>query len=70
MIEEKSIEKVSVICPSIGAVFSGMSPDARLLITKARKVAQKYQQTFGEYPPVSQLVKEVASVMQEYTQSG
>lgn len=70
LIEEETIEKVSMICPSIGCVFSGMSPDARLLVAKARKAAQKYQQTYGEYPPVSQLVREIASVMQEYTQSG
>jgi 20S proteasome subunit alpha 2 len=70
LIDESSLEKVSVICPTVGAVFSGMSPDARLLVAKARKAAQKYFQTYQEYPPVSQLVREIASVMQEYTQSG
>ena len=37
---------------------------------RARKIAQWYQLRFGESIPVSQLVQRVASVMQEYTQSG
>lgn len=47
-----------------------MGPDSRVLVNKARKAAQKYKLTYGEYPPTSQLVREVAMVMQEYTQSG
>ena len=42
----------------------------RLLVTRARKIAQEYQLRYGEPIPVSQLVQRVASVMQEYTQSG
>jgi 20S proteasome subunit alpha 2 len=51
-------------------VYSGMGPDARLLISKSRKAAQEYLQVYHENPPVAQLVKEIAAVMQEYTQSG
>lgn len=42
----------------------------RLLVTKARKIAQQYHLRFKELIPVSELVQRVASVMQEYTQSG
>lgn len=42
----------------------------RLLVTKARKIAQQYYLRFKELIPVSELVQKVASVMQEYTQSG
>jgi len=44
--------------------WTGMGPDSRVLITKARKIAQKYMLTYGEPIPVNQLVREVASVMQ------
>ena len=36
------IDKVSVICPNIGIVYSGMGPDFRVLVTRARKSAQAY----------------------------
>ncbi len=59
-----------MICDNIGLVYAGMGPDARVLVVKARKAAQSYKRTYGENPPVFMLVKEVAAVMQEYTQSG
>jgi 20S proteasome subunit alpha 2 len=58
------------VCGNIGVVYSGMGPDARLLLSKARKSAQAYKQIYQEFPPTGMLVKDVASVMQEYTQSG
>jgi 20S proteasome subunit alpha 2 len=70
LVDEGSIEKVAQICDNIGMVYAGMGPDARVLVVKARKAAQAYKQTYGECPPVYILVKEVAAVMQEYTQSG
>jgi 20S proteasome subunit alpha 2 len=47
-----------------------MSPDSRVLIAKARKSAQTYKRVYQENPPTAILVKEVAGVMQEFTQSG
>ena len=51
-------------------VYSGMGPDFRVLVAKARKSAQAYWKVYGEYPSVKVLVQEVATVMQEATQSG
>jgi len=45
-------------------------PLHRLLVTKARKIAQQYHLRFKVLIPVAELVQKVASVMQEYTQSG
>ena len=42
----------------------------RVLLTRARKIAQVYAKKFGESIPTIQLVQKVANVMQEYTQSG
>ena len=49
-------------------VYSGMTPDSRVLVRKARKKAQSYYRTYQDTMPTSQNVKEVAAVMQEFTQ--
>jgi len=70
LMDETSIRKINLISDNIGVVYSGMGPDSRVLLKKARKAAQKYFRVYQEPIPVSQLVREVASVMQEFTQSG
>jgi 20S proteasome subunit alpha 2 len=70
LLYETTVEKVQKITPNIGMVYSGMGPDYRLLVRKARKEAAQYQLKFEEEIPTALLVQEVASVMQEYTQSG
>ena len=47
-----------------------MGPDARVLLDKARKLVQEYKKVYLEEPSVATLVKELAGIMQEYTQSG
>ena len=64
------IDKVCVICPNIGIVYSGMGPDYRVLVDRARKIAQLYHKTYGQYPPTKVLTQDLANVMQEATQSG
>jgi len=68
--EEHSVDKVEMITDHIGMVYSGMGPDYRLLVRQARKMAQNYYLTYREPIPTAQLVQRVATVMQEYTQSG
>ena len=52
-------------------VYSGMGPDYRVLVDKARKVSHtNYKRVYNEYPPTRILVQDVARVMQEATQSG
>jgi len=70
LIDDTMIEKVAVICPNIGLVYSGMGPDFRVLVAKARKSAQAYRKIYGEYPPTRVLTQEVATIMQEATQRG
>ncbi|KAG8825108.1 Proteasome subunit alpha type-2 [Serendipita sp. 400] len=70
LMDTSMIEKVSMICPNIGIVYSGMGPDYRVLVTKARKSAQAYWKVYGEYPPTRVLVQDLATVMQQATQSG
>lgn len=68
--DERSISKIESLSPNIGMVYSGMGPDYRLLVKYARKLAQQYITMYNDSIPTMQLVKRVADVMQEYTQSG
>nr|XP_002123939.1 proteasome subunit alpha type-2-like [Ciona intestinalis] len=68
--DEHSIHKVEAVTDKIGIVYSGMGPDYRVLLTRARKIAQLYYRQYQESIPTTQLVQRIASVMQEYTQSG
>lgn len=71
LIDSQSSSKVSLITPDIGMVYSGMGPDYRVLVDKARKVSHTgYKRIYNEYPPTRILVQDVARVMQEATQSG
>ncbi|KAF2258597.1 N-terminal nucleophile aminohydrolase [Lojkania enalia] len=71
LIDSQSSSKVSLITPNIGMVYSGMGPDYRVLVDKARKVSHTgYKRIYNEYPPTRILVQDVARVMQEATQSG
>ena len=71
LIDASSSSKVSLITPNIGMVYSGMGPDYRILVDKARKVSHtEYKRIYNEYPPTRILVQDVARVMQEATQSG
>ncbi|KAG9508780.1 Proteasome subunit alpha type-2, partial [Fragariocoptes setiger] len=70
LFDEHSILKIEPITSHIGMIYSGMGPDYRLLVTRARKIAQQYQLTYDEPIPTTQLVQKVAYIMQEYTQSG
>ena len=70
LFEDHSTYKIEQITNNIGMVYSGMGPDYRLLIRRARKMAQDYYLMYHENIPTAQLVYRVALVMQEYTQSG
>ncbi|KAJ6440747.1 proteasome subunit alpha type 2 [Purpureocillium lavendulum] len=68
--DQSSVSKISNITPNIGTVYSGMGPDSRVLVDRARKVSHTgYKRVYNEYPPTRILVQDVARVMQEATQS-
>jgi len=70
LVDQKSLEKIALLQPNMGMAYSGMGPDFRVLSSKGRKAAQSYWRTYKDSMPASQLVREMASVMQEYTQRG
>jgi len=70
LVEDDSMEKIKLFSSNVGVAYSGMGPDFRVLARRGRKEAQKYFLQYKDIVPVSQLIREVASVMQEFTQSG
>lgn len=70
LVDEATVQKINLVSSNIGVVYSGMGPDFRVLVRRARKTAQAYQTLYKENIPVAQLVRETAAVMQEFTQSG
>jgi len=70
LVDVDDVNKVEKITKSNGFVYSGVGPDYRVLVRKARKSSQAYYRQYTEDQPVSMLVKQTASVMQEFTQSG
>lgn len=70
LVDNDEYQKMQSITPTTGFVYAGMGPDFRVLVTDARKKSQKYFLTYREIQPVSQVVRESALLMQEYTQSG
>ena len=40
LIDESTVQKISLLTPNIGVAYSGMGPDSRVLVRKARKQAQ------------------------------
>ena len=64
------VQKLEEITPSCGMVYAGLGPDYRVLVKTSRKSAQKYYTTYHEQQPIPMLVKDTASVCQEYTQPG
>ncbi|EDO07598.1 putative 20S proteasome subunit alpha 2 [Babesia bovis T2Bo] len=70
LVESDSINKIDYFTRNIGVVAAGMPADFRIVLKKGRKQAIKYKLLYGDDIPGAELVKEVASIMQEYTHSG
>ncbi|CAG25327.1 hypothetical protein PFAG_01290 [Plasmodium falciparum Santa Lucia] len=70
LIEENSIFKIQQISEHIGIVYAGMPGDFRVLLKRARKEAIRYSLQYGSEILVKELVKIIASIVQEFTQTG
>jgi len=70
LVDEGSMRKIESLSGNIGMVYAGMPPDYRVLVSRGRKQAQQYYGIYREPIPVSQIVRDQAATMQEFTQSG
>merc|ERR1712232_423050 len=70
LVDENTVRKVENLGVDTGMVYAGMPADYRVLLRRGQKSSQQYFTVYREQIPVSQIVREQAAVMQEFTQSG
>jgi proteasome alpha subunit len=70
LMDADEIDKIFQIDEHIGVAISGLHADSRALIGYTRVQAQTYRLTYDEPVRLSMLVKDVADVIQQYTQYG
>lgn len=47
LMDEASVEKIAMVTDHVGVVYSGIGPDFRVLVAKARKRAVAYKRAYG-----------------------
>jgi len=65
-----SVEKVFQVDEHIGASASGILSDGRILIDRARLLAQQHRVTYDEPMDTASLVKDICDIKQQFTQFG
>ena len=70
LIVPSSVEKVFQIDEHIGATASGILSDGRVLIDRARLLAQQHRVTYDEAIDTASLVKDICDMKQQFTQFG
>ena len=70
LIVPASVEKVFQIDEHIGATASGILSDGRILIDRARLLAQQHRVTYDEPIDTASLVKDICDMKQQFTQFG
>lgn len=69
LMDGSTFRKIENICPGVGVVYAGLDMDYKVLLRQGRKRAQMYKATYGEEIPCSQCARELADIMQEFTQN-
>ncbi|MFH0711990.1 MAG: archaeal proteasome endopeptidase complex subunit alpha [archaeon] len=67
---EESANRINEVDGHIMVVFAGITSDARVLIEKARILAQQHWVTYDSAPSVESIVRDVADLKQQFTQYG
>lgn len=70
LIVEDSANKIYEIDDHIIAVAAGIISDARVLIDRARILAQQHRVTYDSEPTTESIVKDIADIKQKFTQYG
>ena len=63
-------KKIYQIDENTVVTFTGLHADARSVIDLIRRKAQSFRLSYEEAPSINYIVKEVANVMQRFTQTG
>ena len=70
LVVESSANKIHEIDDHIICVSAGISSDARVLIEKARVIAQQHRVTYDSAPTTEAVVREISDIKQQFTQYG
>ena len=70
LIIDESANKINEIDEHIICVSAGISSDARVLIEKARVLAQQHWVTYDSAPNTESIVRDIADIKQQFTQYG
>jgi proteasome alpha subunit len=70
LVVESSANKIHEIDKHIICVSAGISSDARVLIERARMIAQQHRVTYDSAATTEAVVREIADVKQQFTQYG
>ena len=70
LIVEGSANKIFEIDEYIMAVSAGITSDARVLVEKARVLAQQHRVNYDSAPNTESIVKDIADIKQQFTQYG
>lgn len=70
LVIKESANKINEIDEHIIVVSAGISSDARVLIERARVLAQQHRMTYDSAPSTESIVRDIADVKQQFTQYG
>ncbi|RKP17975.1 N-terminal nucleophile aminohydrolase [Rozella allomycis CSF55] len=68
LIDPSSVSHIFQITPRIGCVMTGLTPDAKAQVIKARQEAAEFRYKMGYEIPCDLLAKRIANINQVYTQ--
>jgi len=68
LIDPNTVTNLYSITPKIGCVVTGLIPDSRVLVMRARQEAAKFEFKYGYTIPVDYLAKRMANIAQVSTQ--
>ena len=70
LVDTDSVEKIQQISDHVGATYSGLFGDFRVLLQHARKKTMEYNLIYQEDRLMGNMARETAKTFQEFTQSG
>jgi proteasome alpha subunit len=70
LVIEESANKINEIDEYLICVSAGISSDARVLVDKARVLAQQHRVTYDSAPNTEAIVRDIADLKQQFTQYG